>query len=98
VRESHILTVFLWSQKIGHIVGANEDENLFYKSQLAEFKKTDQELNEAEDVPKIIGQFTNWRYQEMVSLLDFCKENDPTPPNLIKELIDNGTLRQAHAN
>ena len=40
VTDSHILTVFLWSPKIGQLIGCNEDETEFYKDQFIDFEPT----------------------------------------------------------
>lgn len=45
------------------------------------------------EVPHIGGAFSNWKWNKMFNMIEFCMENDPEPPNFIKNLIERKEVR-----
>jgi hypothetical protein len=96
VAGQHILTIFLWSFRIGNTSEEKDDAKLKYYHD--KVKSMDDDIKEfggdvvVYETPHIGGAFNNWVWKEMRNLVDFCLEMDPDPPNFIALMIEEGDL------
>lgn len=73
---------------MGCLSHTDEQELLYYKDQITKFC----DPIAIDQVPVLYGDFTEWRPQRMVELMPFLIENDPSPPDFIGELLEEGKV------
>ena len=90
----HILTLFIWTPRIGQLAGSKDKGMIdYYKEKINEEIDLDFIPNFA-SVPKIASSFTEWRYTEMREVIKFCTEEDPHKPDFLGRLVDEGIIRR----
>ena len=94
--NQHILTIFLWTPRIGALTGEKNEEKIrYYKKQIESFRDTDKSLptNDSE-TPLICGSFNDWRYEKMQEVVKFCSDFDYQRPDFIKICVDEGLIKE----
>ena len=90
----HILTLFIWSPRIGQL--SEVKDTVVKKHFKAEYEKTRSDedfMPTFNQTPMISAGFTDWRQKPMREIIEFCQTNDEYPPDFIPELIMQGLVR-----
>ena len=91
----HVLTIFLWSPRIGKLTCEKDPiKTKYYKDKLESFRNNDDSLAmNAGATPTIAATFNGWHYQRMQNVVTFCMENDLNPPDFVQECISDGLIK-----
>ena len=94
--SQHILSIFLWTQRIGELSSIKDvDKEEYYKKKMAEFRDEDDSLlTNYSRIPQIASDFTDWRYEKMQEVVSFCKKRDLIPPNFFQECLNLDLIKQ----
>lgn len=84
-----IMTVFIWSHRIGQVASTDESITIgYYKTQIEKVKPTWKTVpSYAGGDPYILGNFTNWQPVKMQEVVPFCIENDEYQPDFKVECV-----------
>ena len=69
------MTLFIWTPRIGQLAGSKDRGMIdYYKSRIEAHLDFDLLAGglELAAVPEIASTFTDWRYQRMRNVIDFC--------------------------
>jgi len=97
--DQHMLTIFLWTPRIGLMTSSQiADQILYYKEQMDLRRDTDVDLHtNVSNTPMIASDFTDWRYQPMQEVVRFCTDRDLSPPNFEELCVNAGLLNASSA-
>lgn len=91
----HIITLFVWTPRIGKLASTKESSTIeYYKKEMEKLRSTWRAPPSHETgVPFIFGQFTNWQPVQMQEVIPYCMKNDEDQPDFLQECINNGKIR-----
>ena len=83
--NQHILTIILWSHRIGVLTGEKDIRKVdYYQDKIDEIYDLDEALPlNASQTPVLASSFNEWRYEYMHEVTSFCMERDINPPDFI---------------
>ena len=87
--HKHNFTVVLWSVRLGQMASVTEQESQYVREQVSRFQDPVQQN------PSILAGFTEWRSQPMLDLVQYVEKNDPSPPDFIGRMIEDGVCNKA---
>ena len=72
--NQHILTIFLWTPRIGALTCDKDTEKTsYYKRTINLRRNTDKSLPMNDSLtPLMAGSFNNWHYEKMQEVVKFC--------------------------
>ena len=93
----HILTLFIWTPRIGQLT-AEKDQNIVkhYRDQIEALSAGDDFIPTFYDTPRIAGAFSGWHYKDMREIAPFCQDNDPEPPDFIEMCCKENIIKSSY--
>ena len=91
----HILTLFVWSPRIGQLSQVKDNAvTKHFKTEFDKIKADEDFMPTFHQTPVLRADFTDWHEKPMREIIKYCRENDTSPPYFITELIDLGVVRE----
>ena len=91
----HILTIFLWTPRVGKLTCERDPQKeTYYKNKLDSVRDTDEFLPmNASSTPLFAADFNNWKYEKMHDVVRFCMQKDLDPPNFVQMCINEEKIK-----
>lgn len=90
----HVLTIFLWTPRIGTLTcEKDKQKEKYYFDKIEQHRSQDESLAfNASHTPLIAGSFNDWHYERTKEVVPFCMDKDPSPPDFLKRCIEGEEL------
>ena len=91
------MTVFIWTPRIGSLASSKDkDLQNHYQTHLDRIKWQMQEPPLQNEIPRIRASFSNWEPKTMRDVVKFCQNNDPNPPDFVKDCVYDGLVQPTY--
>lgn len=93
--NQHILSLFLWTPRIGALSCDKDDEKTkYYKHEMDKTRDMDPDLpSNMTCVPHVASTFNEWMYKPMNEVIKFCMQKDLMQPDFVEECTQDGLIR-----
>ena len=86
----HVLSVFIWNQRLGQLAeNKNPHKKKYFEDQISKFSYEPDDFMPPDHsyTPRICAKFTNWQYKDMTPILEYCKNCDLEEVDVVTEAI-----------
>lgn len=99
--EEHVITLYIWTPRIGLLSMVKDEEEIrYYSHWVADINRGNEPRppKEGEEaVPHIASATTDWRYVPMQEIRELCRVGDTQKPNFLRLAIRQGYISEARA-